>query len=83
MARRASALGARMRARRKEIRRNRLGFLESRSGKQGGAGRGKAIATTGTGRPPMALAVAKVPAMCVLYTFQSRLLCRLRKRGDR
>ena len=38
----------------KEIRCNRLKFLDSRSGKQGLAGRGKAIAATGTSRPLMA-----------------------------
>jgi hypothetical protein len=53
--------GPASRARRKEIRRNRLRFLESGSGKQDRTGPGKAIAATGTDRPPIAVVLAKVP----------------------
>ena len=43
-------------------------FLDSGSEKQGLTGRGKAIAAIGTGRPPMAMAMAKGAChVCSLY----------------
>jgi hypothetical protein len=67
----------------KEIRANCLGFLDSTSAKQERAARGKATAATGTGRPPMTVALAKVSAMCIPYAFRSSLPlpCRLRRQG--
>ena len=47
--------------------------LDTRSGKQRVAARGEAISATGTVRPPMAVASANAPCMCVPYTFRSSL----------
>jgi hypothetical protein len=60
-----------------------LRFLDSGSEKQGLTGRGKAIAATGTGRPPMAMALAKGACIYVPYTFLSRPPVPMRKQGDR
>src|SRR6266478_10168531 len=60
--------GSRVRARRKEIRTNPLESLDTKSGKQRVAARGKAISATGMGRPPMAVAFGKgARHMCSLY----------------
>src|SRR6266404_2593933 len=59
---------AHARERRKEIRTNPLESLDTRSGKQRVAARGKAISATGTGSPPTAVAFGKgARHMCSLY----------------
>ena len=59
---------ARTRAEKKEIRTNPLESLDTKSGKQRVAARGKAISATGMGRPPMAVAFGKgARHMCSLY----------------
>jgi hypothetical protein len=70
----------RVRARRKEIRRNRLKFQESRSGKQERTD-GNALAATGTGRPPISVALAKAPG-CVFLIRSSQGTVSVSEQGD-